>query len=63
VVGDLLQYDPQADTWHVVGAMPDKLLAPVAAIVAGRLVVIGGGFNNPRPLTATTRIAPLPDDK
>jgi len=61
VVGDLLRYDPKANTWHVVGAMPEKLLAPAAAIVSGRIVVTGGGFNNPRPLTATTRIAPLLD--
>lgn len=60
VVGDILAYDPQADGWHVIGAMPEKLLAPAAAIVAGRLVVIGGGLNNPRPLTAATWIAPLP---
>jgi N-acetylneuraminic acid mutarotase len=60
VVGDLLQYDPKADTWRVVGAMPENLLAPAAAIIAGRIVVTGGGLNNPRPLTATTRIAPLP---
>ena len=56
---DLLQYDPKADTWKVVGAMPEKLLAPAAAIISGRLVVIGGGLNNPRPLTAITRIAAL----
>jgi N-acetylneuraminic acid mutarotase len=63
VVGDLIEYDPKANTWHVVGDMPDKLLAPVAAIISGRIVVTGGGFNNPRPLTATTRIAPLPDGR
>ena len=60
VVGDLLQYDPKADSWRVVGAMPENLLAPAAAIISGRIVVTGGGLNNPRPLTATTRIAPLP---
>ena len=60
VVGDILEYDPKADTWRVVGELPEKLLAPSAAILAGRLVVIGGGLNNPRPLTATTWIAPLP---
>jgi hypothetical protein len=43
--------------------MPEKLLAPVAAIISGRIVVSSGGLNNPRPLTATTRIAPLPDGK
>ena len=61
VVGDLLQYDPKADKWRVVGAMPEKLLAPAAAIISGRIVVTGGGLNNPRPLTAATRIAPLTD--
>ena len=40
--------------------MPEKLLAPAAAIIAGRIVVTGGGLNNPRPLTAITRMAPLP---
>jgi N-acetylneuraminic acid mutarotase len=60
VVSDLLQYDPKADKWRVVGAMPENLLAPAAAIISGRIVVAGGGLNNPRPLTATTRIAPLP---
>ena len=35
VVGDLLQYDPEANAWRVIGSMPDKLLAPVAAIVSG----------------------------
>jgi N-acetylneuraminic acid mutarotase len=63
VVGDLIEYDPQANAWHVVGTMPEKLLAPVAAIVSGRIVVTCGGLNNPRPLTAATRIAALPDGK
>ena len=60
VVGDLLEYDPRQNKWQVVGAMPEKLLAPAAAIIAGRIVVTGGGLNNPRPLTANTWIAPLP---
>jgi N-acetylneuraminic acid mutarotase len=63
VVGDLLQYDPNANTWDVVGAMPEKLLAPVAAIVSGRIIVTSGGLNNPRPLTANTRTATLSDGK
>ena len=63
VVSDLLQYDPKADKWHVVGTMPERLLAPTAAIISGRIVVIGGGLNNPRPLTATTWIAPLSANK
>jgi N-acetylneuraminic acid mutarotase len=62
-VGDMLEYDPKANTWAVVGEMPEKVLAPSAAIIDGRLVVTGGGLNNPRPLTDITRVAPLPKDK
>jgi len=60
VVGDLLEYDPKADAWRVVGAMPEQLLAPAAAIISGRIVVAGGGLNNPRPLTNATWTAPVP---
>lgn len=60
VVGDLLEYDLKADAWRVVGALPEKVLAPAAAIIAGRIVVIGGGLNNPLPLTTDTWIAPQP---
>lgn len=59
VVGDLLEYDPKADVWRVVGALPGAVLAPAAGIISGRVVVTGGGLNNPRPLTAATLIAPL----
>lgn len=60
VVGDIVAYDPKANAWSVVGALPEKVLAPAAAIIDGRIVVTGGGLNNPRPLTAATWIAPLP---
>ena len=60
VVGDIVAYDPKAKAWSVVGALPEKVLAPAAAIIDGRIVVTGGGLNNPRPLTAATWIAPLP---
>ena len=63
VVGDMLEYDPVADRWQVVGELPGKVLAPVAVIVAGHLVVIGGGLNNPRPLTAITRFAHIPTER
>ncbi|WP_020469579.1 Kelch repeat-containing protein [Zavarzinella formosa] len=63
VVDDLLEYDPKANTWSIVGVMPEKVLAPAASIISDRIVVIGGGLNNPRPLTAATRIAPLPNSK
>ena len=59
-MGDVPEYDPGADGRRVVGSMPEKLLAPAAAVISGRLVVTCGGLNNPRPLTAATRIAPLP---
>ena len=60
VMGDLLEYDPKADAWKVVGTMPEKLLAPAAAVVSGRIAVIGGGLGNPRPLTAATHVAAIP---
>ncbi|HQX48888.1 MAG TPA: kelch repeat-containing protein [Planctomycetaceae bacterium] len=59
VVGDILEYDAKEDTWQVVGTMPEKLLAPSAEIICGKIVVTGGGLNNPRPLTATTWVAPI----
>lgn len=62
VVGDMLEFDPAANTWRVVGDLPVKVMAPSAAIIAGRLIVTGGGLNNPRPLTTDTWIAPLPAD-
>src|SRR5258706_1499289 len=39
VVGDLLEYDPKADAWRVVGAMPEKVMAPSAAFISRRIVV------------------------
>ncbi|MDB5330560.1 MAG: hypothetical protein JWP03_1711 [Phycisphaerales bacterium] len=60
VVGDLLEYDPKADAWRVIGVMPEKLLAPAAAFISGRIIVTSGGLDNPQPLTDTTRVAPLP---
>jgi N-acetylneuraminic acid mutarotase len=59
-VGDIIQYDPRTDHWLVVGEMPEKLLAPAAAIISGRLIVTTGGLGNPRPFTAATRIALIP---
>ncbi len=59
VVGDVLQYDPKTNGWQTVGAMPEKVLAPSAGIIGGKLIVTGGGLNNPRPLTANTWMVPL----
>lgn len=60
VVDDLLEYDPKTDQWRVVAQMPEKVMAPAAAIIGNHIIVTGGGLNNPRPLTAVTRVAPLP---
>lgn len=63
VVNDMLEYDPKTDAWRVVGMLPENVLAPSAEIIGDRLIVTGGGLNNPRPLTAVTRIATIPADK
>lgn len=60
VMNDLLEYDPKTDRWTVVGTMPEKLLAPSAEIISGKIVVTGGGMKLPRPLTAKTWMALLP---
>ncbi len=62
VVDDILEYDPKTDSWSVVGTLPLKVLAPVAAIIDGRLILTTGGLNNPRPLTSLTWSADLPKD-
>jgi N-acetylneuraminic acid mutarotase len=63
VVGDILEYDPKADKWQVVGELPEKVLAPSAALINGKLVVTGGGLNNPRPLTAASWAVDFPGGK
>ncbi|HZK82024.1 MAG TPA: kelch repeat-containing protein, partial [Humisphaera sp.] len=59
VVNDILEYDPKTDAWRTLGFMPEKVMAPSAAIISGKMMVIGGGLNNPQPLTDATWIAPL----
>jgi N-acetylneuraminic acid mutarotase len=61
VLDRLLLYDPKADTWSVLGTLPEKVLAPSAAIVGSRFVVTGGGLKNPLPLTAATWVATIPE--
>jgi N-acetylneuraminic acid mutarotase len=60
VVDDMLEYDLRTNSWGVVGRMPQHVLAPSAGIIGRQLVVVAGGFNNPRPLTADTWTAELP---
>ncbi|MEL6918381.1 MAG: malectin domain-containing carbohydrate-binding protein [Bacteroidota bacterium] len=42
---DITSYDPQYDTWSELCKLPTKLLAPVAKIINGRLIVANGGEN------------------
>jgi N-acetylneuraminic acid mutarotase len=60
VVVDMLEFDPAANIWRAVGDLPVKVMSPSAAIIAGRIVVTGGGLNKPRPLTVDTWIEPIP---
>ncbi len=61
VVPDLLEYDPKSNAWRVLAKIPQPVMAPSAAVIEGRLIVTGGGLNNPRPLTMATWIALLPE--
>jgi N-acetylneuraminic acid mutarotase len=60
VLNELLLYDPKANQWTLAGTLPEKVLAPAAAIIGEQIVVSGGGLGNPRPLTSTTHVAKLP---
>ncbi len=60
LVADILEYDPAADRWTVIAALPKPLMAPSAGLIDGRLIVSGGGLNNPRPLEAATHVANWP---
>ena len=59
----VLEYDPKSDSWRLLGVLPEKVLAPSAAFISGRIIVTGGGLNNPQPLTDATWIAPLPKEQ
>ncbi len=39
---DVIEYNPATDTWRDLTALPIHLLAPVAGVAGGRLVVNGG---------------------
>lgn len=60
LVADILEYNPKTDVWRLLGVIPEKLMAPSVAFLAGRIVVTGGGLNNPQPLTEATWIAAIP---
>jgi N-acetylneuraminic acid mutarotase len=41
------EYDPAADTWKALAPLPTKRGSPNAAVVAGKLYVIGGATTHP----------------
>jgi N-acetylneuraminic acid mutarotase len=41
------EYDPTADTWKALAPMPTKRGSPVAAVVNGKIYVIGGASTHP----------------
>src|SRR5574341_218420 len=41
------EYDPANDSWKALAPMPTKRGSPVAAAVAGKIYVIGGGTTSP----------------
>jgi len=41
------EYDPAADSWKALAPMPTKRGSPVAAVVGGKIFVIGGAATHP----------------
>lgn len=41
------EYDPVADTWRALAPMPTRRGSPVAAVVGGKIYVIGGASTHP----------------
>ena len=46
-VNNAWEYDPAADSWKALAAMPAKRLAAVASVVGGKIYVMGGAGNYP----------------
>jgi N-acetylneuraminic acid mutarotase len=46
-VDNAWEYDPASDIWKALAPMPSKRGAAVAAVVGGRIYVIGGAGNHP----------------
>jgi N-acetylneuraminic acid mutarotase len=53
-VAHITEYDPKTDKWTELEPLPQRLLAPSAAIVGGQLVVVAGGLNNTQPVQSAT---------
>src|SRR5215813_1384973 len=41
-IDNVWEYDPAADSWKALSPMPTKRGSPVAAVVAGKIYIIGG---------------------
>jgi len=59
-VAHITEYDPKTDQWKELPPLPVRLLAPAAAILDGKLIVIAGGMNNTQPVQSTTWIRKHP---
>lgn len=59
-VSDILEYNPKTDAWRVLATTPLRAMAPSAAIIDRKLLVIGGGLGGPLPLTAEAYVATIP---
>src|SRR6266571_6187875 len=46
-VDNAWEYDPVADNWKALAPMPTKRGSPVAAVVGGKIYVIGGATTHP----------------
>ena len=46
-IDNVWEYDPAADTWKALAPMPTKRGSPVAAVVGGKIYVIGGASVHP----------------
>ena len=60
--GFVVRYNPSADEWDTVIALPENLIAPAARVVDGKLVVASGGApsgSNPVATVRYTDIEPL----
>ena len=49
------KYSPSADKWSTFRTLPESLVAPVARIIDGRLIVAGGGAPNAHNATDSVR--------
>ena len=46
-IDNVWEYDPVADNWKALAPMPTKRGSPVAAVVGGKIYVIGGATTHP----------------